>query len=193
MVQQDAVGPGSAEDGESELAGKVAEHWEQIEGFPRNVLAFARSAVPALLHFGAWTDDELWAAMEAHRAALAGQGDPGEGEESYVDLRTEEWEVFSAACHPAPTPDFALHRPGVAPDLSEFVDDVVQAERLREARALVGFSRLDAHDPEDPERRQDRATEPVGSPRVGAGVGGARRGAVRPLARAVAVRVGDRR
>ena len=86
--------------GESELAAKVAEHWEQIEGFPRNVLAFARSAVPALLHFGAWTDDELWAAMEAHRAALAGQGDPGEGEEGYVDLRTEEWEVFSAARHP---------------------------------------------------------------------------------------------
>ena len=137
--------------GESELAGKVAEHWEQIEGFPRNVLAFARSAVPALLHFGAWTDDELWAAMEAHRAALAGQGDPGEGEESYVDLRTEEWEVFSAARHPAATPDFALHRPGIAPEVSDFVDDVVQAERLREARALVGFSRLDAPDPEDPD------------------------------------------
>ena len=137
--------------GQSELVAKVAENWEQIEGFPRNVLAFARGAVPALQHFGAWTDDELWAAMEAHRAALAGQGDSAEGEEGHVDLRTEEWEVLSAARHPDPTPDFALHRPGVAAELSDFVDDVVQAERLREARALVGFSRLDAPDPEDPE------------------------------------------
>jgi hypothetical protein len=135
--------------GESELAAKVAEHWEQIEGFPRNVLAFARGAVPALQHFGAWTDDQLWEAMEAHRAALAGRSEAAE-EEGHVDLRTEEWEVFTAARRPDPTPDFALHRPGVAGELSEFVDDVVQAKRLREARALVGFSRLDAPDPEDP-------------------------------------------
>jgi hypothetical protein len=136
--------------GESELAAKVAEHWEQIEGFPRNVLAFARGAVPALHEFGAWNDDQLWAAMEAHRAALADDGDGGE-EQGYPDLRTEEWEIFTATRHPDPTPDFALYRPGIAPELSPFVDDVVQAERLREARALVGFSRLDAPDPEDPE------------------------------------------
>jgi hypothetical protein len=134
--------------GESELAAKVAEYWDQIEGFPQNVLAFARTAVPALQYFGAWTDDQLWAAMESHRASLAGEDD---GEQGYPDLRTEEWEIFSATRHPAPTPDFALYRPGLAPEVTEFVDDVVQAERLREARALVGFSRLDAPDPEDPD------------------------------------------
>ena len=135
--------------GESELAAKVAEYWDQIEGFDRNVLAFARTVVPALAHFGSFTDGQLWAAMEAHRSAAAG-AQPA-AEEGFPDLRTEEWQIFAAAQHPAATLDFALHRPGVAAELSDFVDDVVQAERLREARALVGFSRLDAPDPEDPE------------------------------------------
>jgi hypothetical protein len=135
--------------GESELAAKVAEYWDQIEGFDRNVLTFARTVVPALAHFGSFTDDQLWAAMEAHRTALA-NAQPA-AEEGFPDLRTEEWQILSAARHPAATLDFALHRPGVAAELSAFVDDVVQAERLREARALVGFSRLDAPDPEDPD------------------------------------------
>ena len=38
--------------------------------------------------------------------------------------------------------------PGV---LEGFYADVIQAERLREVRALVGFTRLDAPDPDDPD------------------------------------------
>ena len=143
------------------------------------MLAFARSAVPALLHFGTWTDDELWAAMEAHRAALAGQGDPGEGEESYVDLRTAEWEVFSAARHPDRHADFALHRPGIAPEV------IGLRRRRRAGRAAARGPRARRVQParrprpRGPRRGQDRPAEPIAAPRVGAGVGGARRRAVR--------------
>jgi hypothetical protein len=35
--------------------------------------------------------------------------------------------------------------------LAGFLADVAQAERLREVRALTGFTRLDAPDPEDPD------------------------------------------
>ena len=138
--------------GASELAAKVAEHWEQIEGFPRDVLAFARSAVPALLHFGAWTDDELWAAIEAHRAALAGQRRPGRGGGGYVgpaDRRNGRSSPPPAIRPPRRTSPCAGR--GSLAELIGLLDDVVQAERLREARALVGFTRLDAPDPEDPD------------------------------------------
>lgn len=69
------------------------------------------------------------------------------------DLRTAEWEVLSAAKLPDPTPDFTLRRAfqPVPDELTDIYDDVVQAERLREVRALIGFTRLDAPDPEDPD------------------------------------------
>jgi hypothetical protein len=134
--------------GASELATLVEQHWTQIEGFPRNVLAFARTSVPALKSFAKWNDDELWAAMEAHRAKIEG-GDDGEAE--YPDLRAAEWEIFTAQPPPPAHDDFAISRPGVPAELDKLLADIVQAERLREVRALVGFTRLDAPDPEDPD------------------------------------------
>ena len=69
----------------------------------------------------------------------------------YPDLLTPEWDIFTSFPPPDPTDDFTLRRPGVPPDLSAVFSDVVQAERLREVRALTGFTRLDAPDPEDPD------------------------------------------
>jgi len=68
-------------------------------------------------------------------------------------LRTPEWEVFTSTVPPEPSDDFTLRRDpeGVPASLAGFFSDVVQAERLREVRALAGFTRLDAPDPEDPD------------------------------------------
>ena len=134
--------------GASELATLVEKYWDQIEGFPRNVLAFARTTVPALKNFAKWDDDELWAAMEARRAQLAG-GDDAQPE--LRDLHAAEWEIFTAEPEPDPQDDFTIRRPGVPRELNALLADVVQAERLREVRALVGFTRLDAPDPEEPD------------------------------------------
>lgn len=136
--------------GASELATLVEKYWDQIEGFPRSVLGFARTTVPALKqHFTRWDDDELWEAMEAYRGAAAKPEQPQIT--GYPDLRTAEWDIFTARPAPAPHEDFTISRPGVPPVLKGLVEDVVQAERLREVRALVGFTRLDAPDPDDPE------------------------------------------
>ncbi len=71
----------------------------------------------------------------------------------YPDLLTPEWEVFTADRAPDPSDDFTISRStdGVPALLKNLFADVVQAERLREVRALVGFTRLDAPDPEDPD------------------------------------------
>ena len=137
---------------ETELAAKVAEHWEQIEGFPRNVLAFARSAVPALLHFGAWTDDELWAGDGGTPGGAGRPGRPGRGRGGL--RRPADARSGRSSPPPAirtPTPDFALHRPGVARR------GIGLRRRRRAGRAAARgpcarrFSRLDAPDPEDPD------------------------------------------
>ena len=61
--------------------------------------------------------------------------------------------MFTAPVPPEPSDDFTIRRDpdGVPPALAGFLADVVQAERLREVRALAGFTRLDAPDPDDPD------------------------------------------
>lgn len=82
-------------------------------------------------------------------------GRPGraEADAGYPDLLSPEWEVFAAKEPPEPTDDFTVRRdPAGVPDpLKRHFDDVVQVERLRQVRALIGFTRLDAPDPDDPD------------------------------------------
>ncbi|MER7165309.1 DUF1998 domain-containing protein [Micromonospora sp. NPDC000207] len=135
--------------GASELQAKVVDHWstfEQMESIA--FVAFARVAVPAMKAFDRWSDQEVWAAIQRQRNTPESEDDRG-----YPDLRTPEWEIFSAAQLPTATDDFTLRRDpdGVPAQLKEVYADVIQAERLREVRALVGFTRLDAPDPMDPD------------------------------------------
>ncbi|MFI7080620.1 DrmB family protein [Micromonospora sp. NPDC049903] len=136
--------------GVSELQAKVVQHWSTFEKMESvTFLPFARAAVPTLREFDRWTDEQIWAAVERHRAGLKGDDD----ESGYPDLHTPEWEIFSAAELPEASDDFTLRRDpdGVPAQLKEIYADVIQAERLREVRALVGFTRLDAPDPMDPD------------------------------------------
>lgn len=136
--------------GVSELDDKVDKHWEQASGLPKVMYAYGRENVPAFRELAKWDDDDIEAAVERVRARREGETDEQQG---YPDLRAPEWEVFSAEQAPDVTDDFALRRApeGVPTPLKGFFSDVVQVERLREVRALVGFTRLDAPDPDDPD------------------------------------------
>ena len=113
--------------------------------------------VRALVRRGALSRDRgTPRCRRAGRAAGAG----------YPDLRTAELEIYSADRLPDPHEDFTLTRPG-CPALSRYLTDVQQAERLREVRALVGFTRLDAPDPDDPE-----LVETAPPAKIAAGLGG---------------------
>ncbi|HEX6497678.1 MAG TPA: DUF1998 domain-containing protein [Micromonosporaceae bacterium] len=134
--------------GASELQAKVEQYWDVLKQIAnRDVLAFAKSAVPTLREFEKWTDDEIWDAVQRHRAGAESE------DKGYPDLRTPEWQIFSARTLPPPTDDFTLRRDpeGVPAELKGLYADVIHAERLREVRALVGFTRLDAPDPNDPD------------------------------------------
>ena len=136
--------------GASELLAKVDQHWASFEGLIGvGMLPYARANVGALRDFERWTDAQLWAAIEAYRNKSAGRDD----DKGYPDLYTPEWAIFSAPDLPPATDDFTLRRDpdGVPPQLKEVYADVIAAERLREVRALVGFTRLDAPDPTDPD------------------------------------------
>ncbi|GLZ14521.1 hypothetical protein Acsp04_47560 [Actinomadura sp. NBRC 104425] len=135
-----------------ELADKVVQYWDQgVGSMPgREYLRYSRENVPAFREFTKWSDEEIWAAIEQRRKILE-EGRPEE--KRRTDLRTAEWEIFTSPKEPEPSDDFALRRDpdGVPAELKEIFSDVVQVERLREVRALIGFTRLDAPDPDEPD------------------------------------------
>lgn len=137
----------------SALATEVEKNWETLKGVTDpTLLAFLWTAQhPVTYALDGWDQAEIWAAIEAHRARSAGGQEDGGASES--DLRTPEWQIFTTEKAPEPSPDFTLRRDpdGVPKQLTGIYGDVVQAERLREVRALVGFTRLDSPDPEDPD------------------------------------------
>ena len=139
--------------GASALDAKVEQHWAAIEQLQTSLYPVMRAAgLPAFKDLDQWSDEEVAEAVERRRAKLAGEGDQPQPDDGYPDLRTPEWEVFSAAKLPEESADFTLRRDidGVPGALTGIYADVIQAERLREVRALIGFTRLDAPDPEDP-------------------------------------------
>ncbi len=139
------------ESGASALDAKVEQHWNAIEPLAKSQYQWARDVIPALREFAKWSDDEVWEAVQRRRAELEGAND-GTAPAGYPDLRTAEWEAFTAGTLPEANEDFTVRRLDEVPGrLKEIYADVVQAERLREVRALIGFTRLDAPDPEDPE------------------------------------------
>ncbi|WP_144118321.1 DUF1998 domain-containing protein [Catellatospora sichuanensis] len=134
----------------AELDTKVEQLWGVLTTLPgAAMLPYARANVPSLKALEKWTDEEIWAAVEKRRATPA----PDPQKDGYPDLRTPEWQIFSAKQLPAATDDFTLRRdPAGVPELLKGIyADVVQAERLREVRALIGFTRVDAPDPDDPD------------------------------------------
>jgi hypothetical protein len=139
--------------GASALEAKVEQHWSALEQLQVSLYPVLRaSGLPALMQLAQWSDAEIADAVERRRAKLAGEGDKPEPDDGYPDLRTPEWEVFSGEKLPEESTDFTLRRDvaGVPEKLTGIYSDVIQAERLREVRALIGFTRLDAPDPEDP-------------------------------------------
>jgi hypothetical protein len=137
--------------GASALQTKVEQLWENLQNVTTpETLDFAWD-LPQFQSLHQWAKDDVLDAIAAHRKEL--EAGPGPGPVPAPDLRGPEWEVFTAPAPPEPSDDFTIRRDpdGVPPPLAGFVADVVQAERLREVRALTGFTRLDAPDPDDPD------------------------------------------
>jgi len=137
------------EAGASALATLVAKLWSVgLEGATSQpILEYALSTVGALKPLADFPIDTVADAVEQHRKTLAG-GAPA-APDTVPDLRRPEWEILTADPAPAPSEDFAVRRDGVPEKLAPLFSDVVHVERLREVRALIGFTRLDAPDPDD--------------------------------------------
>lgn len=81
-----------------------------------------------------FTADQLWDALQLQRRPMEGQS----------DLRVEEWHSFRASTSRFdPKSEFQIRREEVPEELAGNIDKVVQVLRMREVRALRGFTRID--------------------------------------------------
>ena len=157
--------------GASELQAKVEQLWEHLQNVtrPRDPRrASGRCPSSRSCTSGARTRSSTPSSSTARRLE-AGAGDQAAGVP-----RPAHAGMGDLHRHAAARADRRLHAPprpgGVPAPLAGFLSDVVQAERLREVRALTGFTRLDAPDPRGPRpgrrARRWRGTGRPGCPRA---------------------------
>ena len=86
----------------------------------------------------AYSDDQIWEAVAKRKEAS------GQEEDEFPDLREPEWEVFSNPDPSLNSRDFKLRVVEPPKAYRKVLEKVVLAERLREVRALTGFTRIES-------------------------------------------------
>ncbi|MBL8808536.1 MAG: DUF1998 domain-containing protein [Planctomycetaceae bacterium] len=119
----------------------IEEHWNVLcEAATRDtMIGFRRVGI--LRAFDGFSDDAIWAAVEAKRNAAVPEGEDIR-KSRVAQLKIEEWDVFTHPDADRNSRDFRL-RPVVAPPGYEhYIEKVVLVERLRVVKALTGFTRI---------------------------------------------------
>ncbi|HEY4281447.1 MAG TPA: DUF1998 domain-containing protein [Chthoniobacterales bacterium] len=127
--------PPSAQD---KLTLLVAENWAALKDIPSlEVVTYvtAPSRMPELADFPA---SQIWAAIQNRKQGEAGSG-AGE-----TDLKIAEWAVLNQSSSPTPTKDFRITRVPPPSGFSQFFEDTILLEKLREVRALLAFTRIES-------------------------------------------------
>ena len=89
--------------------------------------------------FSEFKEEEIWAAIEAKRKRNGKREAPAE------DLKLPEWQIFSNPDSAAENKDFKLRRVAPPKDFETVFEDTVLVERIREVRALLGFTRIESN------------------------------------------------
>ncbi len=128
----------------------------------------------------AYTEDQIWEAVVQRKEAS------GQDEDESRDLREPEWAVFSNPDPSLNSRDFKLRVVEPPKAYRKVIEKVVLAERLREVRALTGFTRIES--PGDYTEVGDFPPRPAGAaephgPEVGADLRDPGRGGLPPVLR----------
>jgi hypothetical protein len=122
----------------------VAEQWLELKDTEdidevrllRKKLQKFPTLIPLFLEYN---DQDIWGAIEAKRSGEQQASGPAE------DLKLPEWQVFSAPDTGAENKDFKLKRILPPKGFETVFEDTVLVERIREVRALLGFTRIESN------------------------------------------------
>ena len=124
----------------------IEEKWVTLQHVVSPEVLAAFRAVGNLRGFEEFEDTAVWQAIVTKRSGA------GTGMEN-TDLKEPEWQVFSMPDPSRNATDFELTPVAPPVGFEAYFEKVVRVERLREVRALVGFTRIespgDYADPQD--------------------------------------------
>jgi len=86
--------------------------------------------------FSEFQEDDIWTAIEAKRN--------GQTHGQAEDLKLPEWQIFSNPDSATESKDFKLRRVPAPKGYEASFEDTVLVERIREVRALLGFTRIES-------------------------------------------------
>jgi len=144
----------------NKLAQLVESNWGLLDTAQGAAFVTAWRAARLLNAFVEYSDDQVWAAIEAKRAGGDIGGDP-------ADLKTPEYEVLTNPAGAPRSEEFRIRDVRVPPGHERWLQRVVVADRLREVRALIGFTRIESSgELDDPDvARARRAPISRGAPK----------------------------
>ncbi|MBL9164629.1 MAG: DUF1998 domain-containing protein [Planctomycetaceae bacterium] len=119
-----------------DLGRLVEENWVVLDKATSLEVIKAFRLTGMLKDFAKYSDEQLWAAIEKKSAGTAEEpADPD-------DLKSPEWRVFSQPSKAKENRTFKLRTVDPPKGFTNYFDKIVLVEKLREVRALVGFTRL---------------------------------------------------
>lgn len=117
----------------------VEGQWVTLQAVSTKDVLVAFRAIGQLGPLSAYSDDEIWAAIERKRQPVADEEDA-----NLTDLKAPEWRVFSQFDPGLNSRDFRLKPVTPPASYAPVISSVVLVERMREVRAITGFTRLDS-------------------------------------------------
>jgi len=135
------------------LAQLVDDNWAVLEKASSQEIVTAFRSIGQLKDFSKHTDAQIWETIQKKKAGTAA------AEEEPTDLKLPEWRVFSNPSSAQEARSFRLRSVDPPDGYTNVFEKIVLVEKLREVRALIGFTRIgsarDFDSPFDvpPERR----------------------------------------
>jgi hypothetical protein len=117
------------------LAQLVEENWALLSKAQNAVFITAFRAAGQLNAFTQYTDDQIWGAIEARASGTQPEA---------KDLKVPEYAVLTRPASAPRSRDFLIREVPAPAGQGRWLERVVLAERLREVRALIGFTRIES-------------------------------------------------
>ncbi len=117
----------------------VEEQWATLKAVTSLEVVTAFKAVGQLGPLSQYADDEIWPAIERKRQPA---GD--EDNSDVADLKAPEWQVLTQFDPGLNSRDFRLNPAPSPAAYAGLLPHIVLVERMREVRAITGFTRLDS-------------------------------------------------
>ncbi len=127
------------------LAKLVEDNWDELKNvesaeelqFYKKRLQNYQALIPL---FSDFKESEIWSEIESRRS-----GSGNDDDDAAPDIKLPEWQVFANPDSAIDSKDFKLRKVAPPKGFEESFEDTVLVERIREVRALLGYTRLESN------------------------------------------------